>query len=164
MTTWSQCTDYHHKVFDAIQAYTTTNFKNIKDDTVAKNISIHLLEKIHINLLNCIDLLPKVQKHPLNFLSLGLIIRGMLSDVIQHRYLTMVHDRIGNTDFENEIKVLDLDFVRNYEGMVENEKKMEKADEVKEKEIEATFQRNFSEFYSGTEMKRVKTFKALTLS
>jgi hypothetical protein len=160
MTTWKQCSDYHIRVFDAIQAYTLSNFKNIKDDTVEKNISIHLLEKFHINLLNCIELLPRVEKAPLNFLSIGLIIRGMLSDVIQHRYLTMIHDKIGNVDFENEIKVLDLDFIKNYKSMVENEKKMAKADADKVEEIEKVFKTNFAEYYKGNDLKTMKDFQA----
>jgi hypothetical protein len=162
MKTWQQCSEYYIKVFDAMQEYTNSNFKNIKDDTVEKNISIHLLEKFHINLLNCIELLPKVEQTPLNFLSFGLILRGMLSDVIQHRYLTMIHDKIGTEDFENEIKVLDLDFIRNYKSMVENEKKMAGADADKVKEIEETFQKNFAEFLNGTELKKSKDIQAKT--
>jgi len=153
--------DFYNKVLGAINSYTNSNFKNIKDDTIEKNISIHVLEKFHINLHNCLDLMPKLEKAPLNFLSLGLIVRGMLSDVIQHRYLTMIHDKISNSDFENEIKVLDLDFVRTYKNMVENEKKMAGANEEKTKEIEATFQKNFAEFYNGADIKKPKDLRAV---
>jgi hypothetical protein len=66
--------------------------------------------------------------------------------VMRFTPLSMIHDKIGNNDFENEIKILDLDFVKNYKGMEENEKKMAKADEEKTKEIEAAFQKNFAEF------------------
>src|SRR5690606_31997140 len=104
MTTWNQCSAYYTKVFDSLQAYTSNNLKQVKDDSIRKNISVHILEKIHINLINCLDILPKVEKHPLNFLSLGLILRGMLSDLINYRYLDFVFSTFGNDDFENEVK------------------------------------------------------------
>ena len=160
MTTWNQCITYYEKLFDTIQLYAKTNLKEAKTDTVLKTIGLHFLEKLHINLINCIDALRKVERHPLNFLSLGLLLRGMLSDIINYRYLRQVYSVIGPSDFETEVQVLELDFVRAYKRMVDNEKQMAKGDKEMEKLIEGTFQKNFSEFYKGGELKGEADFRS----
>jgi hypothetical protein len=72
----------------------------------------------------------------------------------------MIYNSLGKNDFENEVKVLELDFVRTYKDMTDNERKMANGDAAKEKEIEETFRKNFAEFFNDGGLKKSKDIQA----
>jgi|GEM_PF-4445322 len=159
MTTWIECINVYSKIFATLDKYTNERFPVIKDDTALKNISVHILEKFHINLNNSLHIMLEIQQRPLDFLSLGLIFRGMLSDIINYRYLHFIYEHFGQQDFENEVLILELDFAGNYKSIVDSEKVIGGADETKMREIDAKFFSNFAKFYSNGTKKKAEDFR-----
>jgi hypothetical protein len=159
MTTWKQNIEFYTTTFDVLQAYGNIELKKLKSDSVLQNLSLHVLEKFHINLINVIAILPKVDTKPINFLSLGLILRGMVSDIINYRYLKQIYAIAGKSGFEIEANVLELDFILAYRKIFESEKLLAGGDKEKEKLMEETFRKNFAEFYDGNTLKSQKSYR-----
>jgi len=149
MTTWQQNIKYYEQTFDVIHKYLSTNSRDVALDSVLKQVSVQMVEKLHINMIVCIDLLPMVEDKPMKFLPYGLVLRGMVSDLINYRYLRQVLDVAGKDVFENEVKILDHDFVSAYKAIVESEKKLSGADEDMKKLMDNKLKETFPDFYKG---------------
>src|SRR5688572_25309907 len=90
MTTWTSCLDNYNSVFAIYDEYLITQLRNPNFATYNDRVKGSFLERFHINFLVIRDLIPVVQQHEMKFLSLGLVLRGTLSDVINYRYLNKV--------------------------------------------------------------------------
>lgn len=152
MVTWQQNQKYYESTFDVLHSYLNSKMKGVAMDTMLKRLSTQMVEKIHINLITCIDMIPMVEKNPMKFLSYGLVLRGMVSDLINYHYLRQVYEIAGKDILENEVKVLDLDFVEAYKSFLESEKKMAGADAATAKAMEDKFKETFKDFYNADQL------------
>lgn len=159
MITWEQNIKYYTQTFDVMHEYLNTKTKDVALDTVLKNVSVQMAEKLHINMIMCLDLLPMVADKPMKFLPYGLVLRGIVSDLINYRYLRQVLDVAGKDVFENEVKILDLDFVSAYKAVVESEKKLGGADDEMKKTMDAKLKETFTGFYDGNSLIKEKDLR-----
>jgi hypothetical protein len=117
MTTWAECLTHYNSAFDIFHDYLTTQLVNPNFETHNDRVKGSFLERFHINFIVIQDLIPMVQEHELKFLSLGLVLRGTLSDVINYRYLNKVLVKTNADRFSEEVKILDRDLVEAYGEM-----------------------------------------------
>lgn len=123
MTTWANCIADYAAMFEAYSLYLNKHLGTPTLNTFNDKIKFSFLDRFYINFLNIQDMLVLVAEHEGKFLSLGLILRGVLSDVINYRYLNKVHDEHGPERFSEEVRILDRDFVNAYADMTGNEVK-----------------------------------------
>ncbi|MCD9015201.1 hypothetical protein [Parachryseolinea silvisoli] len=136
MTTWKKCIDGYHTALSILIEYEKDGLKSAKPETSLQNMGLHILEKFRINIENCIFFYPQTEKSELNFLSLGLILRGMVSDIINYRYLVKINEIAGPDAVQDETNILDLSFIKEYKAMVRSEIEMAKGDDEVNKRIE----------------------------
>lgn len=128
MTTWPECLTHYNNAFDIYHEYLTTQLANPNFATHNDRVKGSFLERFHINFIVIQDLIPMVQEHGMKFLSLGLVLRGTLSDVINYRYLNKVLAKKGATRFSDEVEILDRDLVEAYGEMTNYEVKLANKD------------------------------------
>lgn len=128
MTTWTQCLDNYNSVLATYANYLRTQLGNPNFTDYNDRVKGSFLERFHINFDVIRDLIPLVQGHEMKFLSLGLVLRGTLSDVINYRYLNKVLIKTNNDRFGEEVKILDRDFVKAYGEMTSYEVKLANKD------------------------------------
>lgn len=160
MVTWNDNLKFYTKTFDVLHDYLNAKVTGATPvDTVLKSLSVQMVEKLHINLIVCIDLIPMVAEHSEKFLPYGLVLRGMVSDIINYRYLLQVNEVAGQDVFENEVRVLDLSFVKAYQSFIESEKKLGGADAEMGKIINEKFKEGFKEFFNGDDLIKEKELR-----
>jgi hypothetical protein len=147
MLKWDDSIKYYAKTHDVTQSYFST-LKTAVSDSWLKIISFHFYEKMEVNVLNSFRLMHSVRKNEMNFVSLSLVLRGMITDVIIYRYLKQIHKIAGDEGFKIEVNALELSFVKAYKRMTENEKLMAKATAEDAAIIDSKLQNTFKEFYN----------------
>jgi hypothetical protein len=160
MVKWEHNIEYFKRTFDVLHTYLGSKVTGSTPlDSLLKQFSVQMIEKIHINLITCIDFLPMVEDRPIKFLSFGLVLRGMVSDLINYCYLRQVLTVAGKDVFENELKILDLDFVKAYRTFVDSEKKLGGADAEMQELMDNKFKESFKDFYNGVVLMKEKEFR-----
>ncbi|HTF18145.1 MAG TPA: hypothetical protein VK658_08745 [Chryseolinea sp.] len=166
MTTWNQCQHHYDSIFETFQDYLETQIANVNANTIALGVQLAILQKFQINMICARDFIPYVSEDQKKFLSLGLVLRGIISDVINYRYLNKVRTSVGLDEFEIESKVLDRDFVEAYGKMIGQEAILASADQETKTAIAASFQNQFGALHvdnklmTGTQIRNSETFKA----
>lgn len=128
MTTWTECLNHYNNVFDIYHDYLNTHLGNPTLTSNNDRVKHSFLERFHINFIVIQDLIPMVQEHGMKFLSLALVLRGTLSDVINYRYLNKVLVKRNADRFSDEVKILDRSLVEAYEEMTGFEVKLANKD------------------------------------
>jgi hypothetical protein len=121
MTTWTQCLSLYNEAFDIYDNYLTTQLGNPPLVNYNERVKFSFLERFHINFIVIQDLIPMVEEHAMKFLSLGLVLRGTLSDVINYRYLNKVLIKTNEARLSEEIQILDRNLVEAYGEMTRYE-------------------------------------------
>lgn len=160
MNTWKQSLKYYNGTLDLLESYTKSkSFMEAGRKSFLKNISVHFLEKFYINLSNSFELLKRVDQNPVNFLSLSLILRGIITDVIVYRYLKQIYEIAGIEGFQIEVSVLDADFVRGYKRIFESEKQLVNNNPELLQAMENKFHETFKDFYENGKIKKGGSFR-----
>lgn len=128
-------------------------------DTTLKKLGIRMIEKINNNVFVCVDLIPKVIEAHQIYLPYGLVLRGIVSDIINYLYLHQVYANVGNDAFEGELKILDLEFVKAYQKFFNSNNKMYPKDPYQEKKIEQELMDKFKGFFEDGKLVNSKKFR-----
>lgn len=159
MINWETTIKHTEQMFDAMHEYGKTVLVGQEYNTKVRQASVSIMEKFHINIINALDLMRKCDENKMHFLSLGLILRGMISDIINYRYLKTIQTDVGGEFFDTELQVLDLDFAKAYQKflLVENEGAGITAEDiVKDNQI---FRERFSDLIEGENLKTISQIR-----
>lgn len=124
-----------------------------KTNDFATAVLLTGLRKFQINIYGIRDFIEHVYMDNDRFLSLGLMLRGALSDAINMRYLNSVREKLGSKEMCIETAVLDRDFIEAYERIIDNEIHYAKANAEQKKEIKDKFHKRYKSLYNGSTIK-----------
>lgn len=159
MVTWLQNDGFYSRAIDLTAQYGQSHLENFQPTRTIQIVGIQMLEKFHVNLINALRLLPEVHNEHLNFLSLALILRALITDVIIYNYLKRMESIGGNDSVDIESNALDAFFVKAYLEIARAESVL--ADNQKsDAEIVTMFTTQFPNFMSANEARSRDSFRS----
>lgn len=158
MVTWNQNTVFFDHTIISTQQYGQTSLEGFQPASDIQIVGIQMLEKLTVNMINGWRILEHVNEQPLNFISLSLILRSMLTDVIVHNYLKWIQGFAGNAAVTAETNALDSVFVKAYFAIAKAEDDL--ANNILGQAGVATlFNTQFPTFMNGNEVRSTTSFR-----
>jgi hypothetical protein len=160
---WDQNRTLYHKTAIAIHKYIASEKRPLSSVDVNRPLEVFnvvMMQKIATNVATTYTLINKSHQAELGFLSLGLILRGIVSDIINYKYLKQIHHLLGEHAFNKEIDILELEFAHAYRKIEESERKLGAVNSETLNKFESNFKRLFGKFIKNgklIEKKKVRS-------
>ena len=106
-------------------------FKGWKPQNAFEDLSFIFLEKIRVNLLAVYPIMQRVLVMEIHFIPVALLLRTIVTDIIVHKYFRRIHSISGIDGVQQELDVMDLEFVKTMEkikALLKDEHPTEAAD------------------------------------
>lgn len=146
MITWEQNHVFLSKGLKLIHRH-RKHWLNWKAKDKTENVNFSILEKIRVNLIGCSALLGMVNRQPIFFVPMALVMRTIVSDIIIYRYFKTVRKIGGLKAYEIEMNVLNCQYASGIRDIYEVLKKINPSEAD---EIDKAFQANFLEYILPT--------------